>query len=280
MMNLLKKVLFISLCLVLPPAISAQTKTRKPVGKKPVKVVKKAPAAATEPEAGTEVKKNERPETDAGGVKTNRRDEPAVVQNAPKALNSTHFYNFDQPEFLTSSISIEHDDAGRGQISFLKRGLDEPITDPLQVSPAALERIAGALKALNFFDSTENYQYEKDYSHLGNIKIRVKESGRERTVTFNWTQNKDAKALADEYRKIGNQAMWIFEVTVARENQPLESPKMLDNLDALIRRGEISDTAQMLPMLQGLSNDERIPLIARNHAAKLVKQIEKEKGKN
>ena len=133
------------------------------------------------------------------------------------------------------------------------------------------------MKALNFFDSTENYQYEKDYSHLGNIKIRVKEKDRERTVYFNWTQNKDAKTLADEYRKIGNQAMWIFEVTVARENQPLESPKMLDNLDSLIRRGEISDTAQMLPLLQGLSNDERIPLIARNHAAKLVKQIEKDK---
>jgi hypothetical protein len=277
MMNLLKKVLFIFLCLVLPLAVSAQTKTRKPVAKKPVKVVKKAPAATAEPEAGTEVKKNERPEAETGGVKTNRREEPAVVQNAPKPLNSTHFYNFIQPEFLTSSISIEHDDAGRGQISFLKRGLDEPITDPLQVSPAALERIAGALKALNFFDSTENYQYEKDYSHLGNIKIRVKENGRERTVNFNWTQNKDAKALADEYRKIGNQAMWIFEVTVARENQPLESPKMLDNLDSLIRRGEISDTAQMLPLLQGLSNDERIPLIARNHAAKLIKQIEKDK---
>jgi hypothetical protein len=279
MMNLLKKVLFISLCLVLPATVSAQTKTRKSVGKKPVKVVKKAPAATAEPEAGTEVKKNERPEAETGGVKTNRREEPAVVQSAPKPPDSTHFYNFTQPEFLTSSISIEHDNAGRGQISFLKRGFDEPITDPLQVSPAALERIAGALKALNFFDSTENYQYEKDYSHLGNIKIRVEENGRERTVHFNWTTNKDAKVLADEYRKIGNQAIWIFEVTVARENQPLESPKILDNLDSLIRRGEISDTAQMLPLLQGLSNDERIPLIARNHAAKLIKQIEKDNKK-
>ena len=107
----------------------------------------------------------------------------------------------------------------------------------------------------------------------------MKENGRERTVTFNWTANKDAKALADEYRKIGNQAIWVFEITVARENQPLESPKMLDNLDSLIRRKEISDTAQMLPLLQGLSNDERIPLIARNHAAKLIKQIEKDNKK-
>lgn len=279
MMNLLKKVLFIFLCLALPMAVSAQTK-RKPTAKKPAKVTKKTPAATAEPTVETDVKKIERPEAETGGVKTNKRQEPAVVQNTPKPIDSTHFYTFSQPEFETSNISIEHDDTGRGKISFQKKGLDEPITDPLQVSPAALERIANALKALNFFDSTENYQYEKDYSHLGNIKLRVKEKARERTVTFNWTQNKDARALADEYRKIGNQALWIFEITVARENQPLESPKMLDNLDSLMRRGEISDKEQMMPLLQGLSNDERLPLIARNHAAKLIKQIEKEKGKN
>jgi hypothetical protein len=33
----------------------------------------------------------------------------------------------------------------------------------------------------------------------------------------------------------------------------------------------------MLPLLKELSNDERIPLIARNHAGRLVKQLEKEK---
>ena len=33
----------------------------------------------------------------------------------------------------------------------------------------------------------------------------------------------------------------------------------------------------MLPFLQALSNDERVPLIGRNRAGKLVKQIEKQK---
>lgn len=216
----------------------------------------------------------------AGGVKMNKRDNPvAAAQDKPKTSPATHFYYFTQPEFDTPSIFIEHDNSGLGKISFQKKGLDETISDPLQVSAAALERIAAALKSMKYFDSTENYQYEKDYAHLGNVKIRVKDGDRDRTVTFNWTQNKDAKTLADEYRKIANQAIWAFEVTVARENQPLEAPRKLDNLDSLIRRGEISDTVQMLPLLQGLSNDERIPLIARNHAAKLIKQIEKNNKK-
>jgi uncharacterized protein (UPF0147 family) len=49
----------------------------------------------------------------------------------------------------------------------------------------------------------------------------------------------------------------------------------LDELDSLVRRNEISDAGQMVPFLQKLSEDERVPLIARNHAAKIIKTIEK-----
>jgi hypothetical protein len=49
----------------------------------------------------------------------------------------------------------------------------------------------------------------------------------------------------------------------------------MESLDSLVRRGEISDPRQMVPFLNGLANDERIPLIARNRAAKIVAQVEK-----
>lgn len=51
----------------------------------------------------------------------------------------------------------------------------------------------------------------------------------------------------------------------------------MDSLDYNINRGEISDPPQMVPLLTELGDDERIPLIARNHAAKLIKQIQKVK---
>jgi hypothetical protein len=130
---------------------------------------------------------------------------------------------------------------------------------------------------LNFLDSTENYQFEKDYSHLGNISITYRKDGRERTAKYNWTTNENAKALMDEYRKISNQYVWQFDMQVARENQPLNAPSLMDELDSYLRRNEISDPKQMLPLLKQLSSDERIPLIARNHAARLVEKIEKEK---
>ena len=68
-------------------------------------------------------------------------------------------------------------------------------------------------------------------------------------------------------------------ISVARENQPLETPRLLDALDSQMRRSEMSDPTQLVPLLKSMMDDERIPLIARNHAGKLVEKIEKEKSK-
>lgn len=100
-----------------------------------------------------------------------------------------------------------------------------------------------------------------------------------RETKFNWTQNQDAKTLADEYRKISNQYIWIFDINLARVNQPLESPKLMDMIDSYIRRNEVSDATQLIPFLKELGNDERIPLIARNHATRLIEKIGKEEKK-
>ncbi len=246
---------------------SAQTRRRnKPAVKAPaVKAVAPADTSPTPVQAvpeKPEPKKNERPS--AGG--------PSPKQNASEP---THFYEFSQPEFVISKITIEHDDRGKGNITFTRKLFTDTWTDPLEVSPAALERINAAYAALNFLDSTENYQYEKDYSHLGTMTFRLKKADKQRTARFNYTTNKEAQVLVDEYRKLGNQFVWIFDITVARENQPLDAPRLLDTLDSLIRRKEISDPVQMLPLLKELTDDERIPLIARNHATRLITQIEK-----
>jgi hypothetical protein len=257
--------------------ISFPAQTKKPVKKnvKPEAVVNPTPQASPTPQPSPETptvnrqaKKNERPGS------SNQANQTAV-QNKTTAPN--YFYEFTRPGFTVSKIHIEHDESGKGTISFVKSISDEVITDPIEVSPAALERIQNALAALDFFNSSESYQYEKDYSHLGNITIKIQKDGRARETKFNWTQNPDARALADEYRRISNQYIWMFDINLSRENQPLESPKLMDLIDGYIRRNEISDAAQLIPFLKELGNDERIPLIARNHATRLIKQIEKEK---
>lgn len=273
-------VLFLSLIF----SVSAQTKSKQ--RKKSVKktVQTKAETAEENPVA-SDTKKNARPAAEIEETQPENLSEPVKKNThleksnassvAAKANPSVYFYEFAQPDFLVSKVFIEHDENGKGQIKFEKKNFGELITDPIQLSPVALERVKTFWSALNFLDSTENYQYEKDYSHLGNMTFTMKKDGRERAAKFNWTINPNAKNLSDEYRRISQQFIWIFDIGIARQNQPLEAPGLMDSLDSMIKRNEVSDAAQMIPLLNELSNDERIPLIARNHATRIIKEVEK-----
>jgi hypothetical protein len=276
-----KKAIFVSTILLASllvfASLSVFAQKRKPSTtpkKTPVSAQPKTETPEIVPAVEPPTKKNERPEN-AQEVVNKRPSTPETA--AGKPFVPAYHYEFTQPEFVVSKIIIEHDEGGKGKISFAKKGDDDLISDPIQLSDKTLEKITEILGALNFLASNENYQYEKDFSHLGTIIFRLTRDGKTRSTTFNWTQNKDAKLLMDEYRKISNQFIWMFDISLARENQPLESPNLMDSLASMIRRNEISDPKQMAPFLQSLINDERMPLIARNHAGKLVKQLEKEK---
>jgi hypothetical protein len=257
--------------------------------KAPVPTKKKATPASEMPKEEPIVseKKNSRPETEEVSTespvpgKKNKKTADLTVGVSEKqtTAKSVYFYEFSRPGFVVEKVLIDHDESGKGTIRFMKMYYDEEISDPLALSPATAESLKMLWQNLNFLDSVENYQYEKDYSHLGNLKFTMKKDGRERTAEFNWTTNADAKALADEYRKIGNQYLWMFDMNLSRENQPLESAKIINSLESQIQRNEIADPEQMLPYLKDLGNDERIPLLSRNHAKRIVSEIEKKLAK-
>ena len=107
------------------------------------------------------------------------------------------------------------------------------------------------------------------------MRIGMQRGEQKRVAEFNWTNNTDASALANEYRKAADQAILVFDIAVARENQPLNAPKLMELMEAMLKRNGLSDPRQLLKLLQDLSTDEHVPLIARNQALRLIKQIEK-----
>lgn len=263
-------VLFVLIAALSTAVATAQTKrktTKKPVAKtKPTPLATPQPTPEAIPEPPP-TKKNER-DTD---TKTNSRDTTTTKQTFKPA----YIYTFDRPGFIYWHVKVEHGEDGKGRIWFKKDGFDEEIDDPIELSAATLERLKESFTALNFLDSTEDYQYSKDFSNMGNITITQNRDGKTRTVKYNWSDNKHAKLLMDTYRAISNEYTWKFEITSARENQPLLTPGLIDSLDSYLRRNEIADPPHLLPYLTQLSTDERLPLIARNHTLKLIKQIEK-----
>lgn len=215
-----------------------------------------------------------------GQQKANRRSDPTpggggeAAKEDPNAAR--YFYEFENPDFFVYLIRIEHDERGRGQIRFERRSDTEQITEPFELSPAALARIQGRWTALNFLDSTANYQGERHYPSYGKSRLRVKRGGRERTAEFNYAADPEAFALADEYRRAAEQAILVFELGIALESQALETPKLINKLETLIERKGISDAQQLLPLVRTLSEDERVPLVGRNQAARLLKKMEKQ----
>jgi hypothetical protein len=214
---------------------------------------------------------------DAGPSKHNTRptqtaeSAPAVTPGKTEPVKYT--YEFSQPKFVIKHIVLEHDGNGRGKVTFERLNEDTPVVEPIALSSAALARITAAWQALNFLDSNTDYQSDKQFPHLGTMRIGMEQGGRKRVAEFNWTKNTDAETLVTEYRRAADQAILIFDIAVSRENQPLNAPKLMEVMESYIKRNGLSDPEQLLPLLKDLSTDEHVPLIARNHALRLIKKI-------
>jgi hypothetical protein len=216
---------------------------------------------------------------DKSGGKHNARPEQAAVSPVAKSETKSeavkYTYEFSQPKFVIKHIIVEHDANGRGTVTFERLNEDTPVVEPLELSAAALARINSSWQALQFLDSDIDYQASNQFPHLGTMRIGMQRGERKRVAEFNWTNNSAASTLVNEYRKAADQAILIFDISIARENQPLNAPKLMEAMESLLKRNALSDPRQLLKLLQDLSTDEHIPLIARNHALRLIKKIQK-----
>ena len=214
-------------------------------------------------------KRNDREQQTGAPAAPQRREE----KKQPDATK--YSYEFSQKEFIVSHIVIAHDALGRGNITFERKNETAPITEPVELSAAALGRIFGLWTELRFLDSDENYQASKNFAHLGTYKLWMDDGKRHRTAEFNWSDNKTAWGLANEYRRVSEQAILVFNINLAREMQPLNTPQLLNEMDTLLKRDGLSDPQQLVALLTELKTDEHIPLIARNLADRILKKIEK-----
>ena len=233
-------------------------------------------ASAEQPPPADAVAQSPAKQNVRAGGETPAASADASAEAARKAANEVRYsFEFSQPQFVVSRFLIEHDAAGRGQITFERKNEDGPIVEPVELTPAAYARIVSAWQGLKFLDSEASYQADKQFPHLGTMRLRMKQGARERTAEFNWTHDEHASALAREYRSLAEQQLFVFDIALARQYQPSEAIKILKRLEFLVGNKQVSDPAQLTALLRDLVTDERIPLIARNHAERLLKKIEK-----
>lgn len=197
-------------------------------------------------------------------------------ETGAKSSAASYYFRFENEKFTTPLQEVEFDGSGRGKFRFQKKDNEEIVND-LELSKTLLARIQSLFDQLNFLASQEDYQHKKDFSHLGTVTITQARSGKERTVKFNYTDNPAMSQLRDIFQNIITQETRFFEIEVVRSTDPISTPAQMRLLDDDLRSKRIADPNRFVPLLNDIKLDEGVPLIARNHADRLLKTIAKGK---
>jgi hypothetical protein len=195
----------------------------------------------------------------------------------PNGSVTRYYYKFENPNFELVRLELKFDSTGKGVFTVLRKDSEEPMTQPLELLPATVERINAYLESLRFLESNETYQGERDASYLGTTTITVERGAQRRQVSFNFTRNEKLRELSNLLRGITSQEYRVFLITVAREHGPLDLDKQLRGLDSELKNGWLGEPEKLLAFLRQMQNDEDILLMVRRRAEKLIQFIEKER---
>ena len=210
--------------------------------------------------------------------RVNKVEQTASVGSTRVTSQPAHYtYVFENERFTTPLIEVDFDDSGRGKYHFRKKD-GQDITNDLNVSTSVVSQLRGLFGEANFLGSEEDYQHKKDFSHLGRVTITYSDGSRERKTSFNYTDNASMNRVVEIFRNISTQENRIFEIAVTRENDPISMPAQMRMLESELKSKQIADPRQLVSLLEQLKLDESIPLIARNHADRLIKSIAKSKS--
>jgi len=205
---------------------------------------------------------------------------PVIAQSLASNSGNEKYaiiYRFTNERFDITMAELDFDESGRGRFRFRKNESDQDIENPIALSANTVRQVITILDQLSFLTSGEEYQYEKQFPHMGTHTIRVRQGNRQREVSFNYTRHPLMEKLQLLLFSIRNQEERYFNLDLARHHYPLDTPQQLRILQNEMKSKRIAEPERFLPILREMSLDEHLPLIARNHAQRLIKEIEKNK---
>jgi hypothetical protein len=189
-------------------------------------------------------------------------------------------YKFENQRFYIPLIEIDLNARGEGELRFKRGESDEIIDLKLKLLPETVARLRELYDKTRFLETDENYQDKRDHSNLGWVTLTLKAGERERSARFNYTPNLDIKQVADIFRALANQQTDLFDIETALQYQPLDVPGKIEVLESDLKLERIAEPTQLITALQDIAKNDTAPLIARNHAKRIIEAIEKGKYKS
>lgn len=208
-----------------------------------------------------------------------RQNSSQHLADGSVSRDMSYSYKFENPRFDIRLIEIDLDSNGTGELRFTRGASDEVLDCKVKLLPATIARISSLFDASGFLASDTEYQDKKDFAHMGWVTLGAREGTRERKTRFNFTTNVHIKTLEEIFRAIASQEISLFDIENAERYQPLDLPKQLETLENDLRLVRIAEPERLLVALNEIVADDIQPLIARNHAKKIIEDIKKGKFK-
>lgn len=195
-----------------------------------------------------------------------------TVSAQAKVDQPAYWFEFDQPNFIISKIRIGLDGEGHGTLAYWQKDVD-PVNVEITLRPDSLARLKGMAEKVTLLP--EDTTPSDRHLNIGKTKVVFSQKGEKREAEFTYTPNQQMNALANFFRGLVTQHQRKSQLEVARRYQPLETPKILKDLESDLNGNRIAEPAALASLLKSLSTDERLPLIARNQAKKLSDRVGK-----
>ena len=205
---------------------------------------------------------------------------PQHLADGSASRDMSYSYKFENPRFDLRVIEIDLNSNGTGELRFTRGTSDEVLDCKVKLLPATIARISSLFEASGLLASNTEYQDKKDFAHMGWVTLGARRGTLERKTRFNSTSNIHIKTLGEIFRAIASQEISLFDIENAERYQPLDLPRQLETLANDLRLERIAEPERLLAALNEIAADDIQPLIARNHARKIIEDIKKGKFKS
>lgn len=178
----------------------------------------------------------------------------------PDRLIFTKSFPQSQPPWVR--VTIESSGAGRFQTS---PNDDDPVT--FQLSAGENAEIRALAQKVDLSTALES---PLKVANMGRKTLRFEGGGSAAEQTFNWTQNEDARALADWFERISESEQRYLDLERTAKYEKIGVNEALLGIQADWEQKRLAAPKQFLPLLDRIAKGDSYVRMARNRAASLA----------
>lgn len=146
---------------------------------------------------------------------------------------------------------------------------DRPVR--FDVGPAEVQTVFDLAARLNHFK--DQLESEAKVAHMGQKTLRYEKDGAGQQTTFNFTDNPDARQLADWFERVSETEQHRARLERAAKYDKLGVNQALLDVQAGWEKKRLVAPQQLLPLLDRVAKGESYVHMARTRAAALAGQI-------